>query len=145
MNIIDIIILIVLIIFALYGLVSGFFKMIVLIIGFILGLFFGYYLPKAMGFTFPFNFIFGIVIFIIFWFIFGVIAHFVGKVGKIVPFNTIGGGILGLFLGSIFLFFILGYLYNNVPALHDLIEESILSRFISNFISFLLKFKQGGK
>jgi uncharacterized membrane protein required for colicin V production len=130
MNRIDIVMLSILGIFVIYGFLSGLVRTVIILVGFVIGGIVGYYMPRAMGINYPLNFILGVLLFIVFWIIFGVIAHFVGKIGKIVPFNRLLGGILGLALGILFSLLIFTYLHNNVPEIKSMMEDSFSGKLL---------------
>ena len=130
MNKIDIVMLSILGIFFIYGFFSGLVRTVIILIGFVIGGIVSYYLPRALGVSYPLKFILGITVFVIFWIIFGVIAHFLGKIGKIVPFNRLLGAILGLVLGILFALLIFTYLYNNVPEIRLLMENSFSGKLL---------------
>ncbi len=138
MNIIDIGIICVVAIFLLYGGVSGFLKISIVFAGFIIGGILGYYVPQVMGISFPLNFILGILIFIALWVISGITGRFVGKLGKIIPFNRVFGLIVGLIAGSLLSLFVLVFLYKHNLEIQTLIDESLIGSQITSFLGFLL-------
>lgn len=139
---IDIMILAFIVIGAVYGGVSGLIKILIFLGGVILGFIFGYYLPKSLGLAYPVNIIIGICIFFVFWIIFGFLAHILGKIGKIVPFNSFLGFLLGLFAGCLISFSIIFLIYKYAPNLHPALENSIIGKY---FLEIIKRFTEKTK